>query len=362
MKYFIGVGLVRLTVVEALESILRFLGLWSATFAFRFRLSPRCGRAVPGRSPVPSGPAAAPPIMRAISSTRFSPVNRFTLVTVRRPWTFFSIRKWLRPHAAICGRWVMQRTWKRSPSDASFCPTTVATRPPMPASTSSKIRVLAAPASAAASVFKASMTRDSSPPDTILASGRRSSPTFGDRNNSPLSMPASVHCPSDSEVVSRTSNLVRSIARSASSASTSFANRGAASRRLADSFLAAVRNVRPASPSCCSISATVDCPPVSAVCSAVSRSRWAIASSSVPPCLRFSRSISARRSSTSCNRAGDASMLSVKSRSVKARSSSCALIPSRASRYGAKRGSIAASSPTRFQTRPRTTSAASSVS
>ncbi len=32
----------------------------------------------------------------------------------------------------------MQSTWNRSPSDASFCPTTVATRPPMPASTSSK--------------------------------------------------------------------------------------------------------------------------------------------------------------------------------------------------------------------------------
>ena len=74
----------------------------------------------------------------------------------------------------------MQRTWKRSPSARSFSPTTVATRPPMPASTSSKMSVLPG-WSAAASVLSASITRDSSPPDTMRASGRRSSPGFGDR-------------------------------------------------------------------------------------------------------------------------------------------------------------------------------------
>ena len=39
---------------------------------------------------------------------------------------------------AIWGRWVMVRTWLRSPSSRSFAPTAVAVSPPMPASTSSK--------------------------------------------------------------------------------------------------------------------------------------------------------------------------------------------------------------------------------
>ena len=52
-------------------------------------------------------------------------------------------------------------------------------------------------------------------------------------------------------------------------------------------------------------------------------------SASAGPCFRFSRSSSASRSSTSCSRAGEASMPSPKSRSVNASSSSCALMPSR---------------------------------
>ena len=74
-------------------------------------------------------PARAPPIILASSSTRSSNDRRLTEVTVR-PWrTAFSIWKWVVPAAAICGRWVMQRTWNCSPSRCSFSPTTVATRP-----------------------------------------------------------------------------------------------------------------------------------------------------------------------------------------------------------------------------------------
>src|SRR5258708_17802999 len=73
----------------------------------------------------------------------------------------------------------------------------------MPASTSSKIRPGAeslrgrsvAPLKpwrdVAMSVLMASMTRDSSPPDTILASGRRSSPGLGETKNSAASVPRS---------------------------------------------------------------------------------------------------------------------------------------------------------------------------
>ncbi len=58
-------------------------------------------------------------------------------------------------------------------------PTTSATAPPMPASTSSKISVLPG-ASVDASVLSASMMRDSSPPEAMRASGRTSSPGFGE--------------------------------------------------------------------------------------------------------------------------------------------------------------------------------------
>ena len=94
----------------------------------------------------------------------------------------------------------MQSTWNRSPSSCSLEPTTSATRPPMPASTSSKISVLVPrrrrAGSESPSVFSASMTRDNSPPDTIRASGRRSSPGFGETKNSAWSSPRSLHADS----------------------------------------------------------------------------------------------------------------------------------------------------------------------
>ena len=61
--------------------------------------------------------------------------------------------KCVAPCAAICGRWVMQSTWNRSASRCSRPPTTSATAPPIPASTSSKMSVLPG-ASVDASVFE----------------------------------------------------------------------------------------------------------------------------------------------------------------------------------------------------------------
>jgi hypothetical protein len=86
----------------------------------------------------------------------------------------------------------MHSTWNAEPSMRSLRPTTSAIRPPIPASTSSKISPGAeslggrSPVSvnpwrlAAVSVLMASMMRDSSPPETMRARGRSSSPGFGD--------------------------------------------------------------------------------------------------------------------------------------------------------------------------------------
>ena len=45
--------------------------------------------------------------------------RRSTLVRARSPADDFSIRKWRSAIAAICGRWVMQSTWRPSPSPRS---------------------------------------------------------------------------------------------------------------------------------------------------------------------------------------------------------------------------------------------------
>jgi hypothetical protein len=120
---------------------------------------------------------------------------------------------------------------------------------------------------------------------------------LGDRNSSPLSMPASLHCPSasTSQPHFESGALHRQVRElgfdllartSARLAPTGGQCPGGAQKRLAGigELLLDLGDRR--------LSA------VNAVCSAASRSRCAIASSSVPPCLRLRRSISASRSST----------------------------------------------------------------
>src|SRR5947207_2179564 len=86
----------------------------------------------------------------------------------------------------------------------------------MPASTSSKISPGAEPLGGrpsssfhprrelAVSVFIASISRDSSPPETMRASGRRSSPGFGETKNSARSVPLADHSPSGTLSAKRT--------------------------------------------------------------------------------------------------------------------------------------------------------------
>ena len=65
----------------------------------------------------------------------------------------------------------------------------LATAPPTPRSTSSKIIVAAVPASASAT-FSARMKRDSSPPDAIRVSGPNGAPGLVETSNSTRSVPA----------------------------------------------------------------------------------------------------------------------------------------------------------------------------
>src|SRR5215470_11326331 len=67
-------------------------------------------------------------------------------------------------------RCVTQSTWRPTAVARSFCPTASATRPPMPASTSSNTMVGTCSA-AARIVLIASIVRESSPPETTFASG-----------------------------------------------------------------------------------------------------------------------------------------------------------------------------------------------
>ena len=85
----------------------------------------------------------------------------------------------------------MHSTWDRLAERRSFSPTTAAVRPPMPASTSSKTSVRPG-CSPAPSVLNASMTRDSSPPEAMRASGRGSSPRFGGQEELAAVDPAAV--------------------------------------------------------------------------------------------------------------------------------------------------------------------------
>src|SRR5207237_783577 len=65
------------------------------------------------------------------------------------------------------GRWVTQRTWRPAAAVDSVWATTDATRPPMPASTSSKTSTGTRSARDSPD-FSASIVRDSSPPEPLL--------------------------------------------------------------------------------------------------------------------------------------------------------------------------------------------------
>ena len=90
--------------------------------------------------------------------------------------------------AATCGRWVTTRTWWSRASRASRRPTSTAARPPTPASTSSNT-MTGTGSAPAKTTSTASITRDSSPPDAPLCSGRSGAPGCGASSSSTSSTP-----------------------------------------------------------------------------------------------------------------------------------------------------------------------------
>ena len=78
-------------------------------------------------------------------------------------------------NAATCGRWVTTMTWDEVASRASRRPISTAALPPTPASTSSKT-IVAGGALPARHTSRASMMRESSPPEAPLRDRHRGAP------------------------------------------------------------------------------------------------------------------------------------------------------------------------------------------
>ena len=223
----------------------------------------------------------------------------------------FSIRNCVVPRAAICGRCVMHSTWNRRPAPGASrrrrrrrgrrC-----RHRPRRRSASCRARL------SAASVFSASMTRDSSPPETMRASGRSSSPGFGETKNSAWSMPRSLHAVRRQLAVVEPDLEPRPRHRELREQRLEVARKrdGAPSAALRDRSRATARKrggrrVERRWPD----PRRARLPPRQQL--ALARQRVALLRSrprSVGPYFRFSRSSSASRSSTCCSRPGDASM------------------------------------------------------
>ena len=131
----------------------------------------------------------SPATMRAISSTRASPVS--DLRADARPAGAHAL-----PHAHVVRRAGGDRRQVRDAEHLAplgggrraSARRPPATRPPIPESTSSKI-IVGTRSARARTALSASIVRESSPPDATRASGRTSSPGFADRRNSTRSRP-----------------------------------------------------------------------------------------------------------------------------------------------------------------------------
>ena len=189
----------------------------------------------------------------------------------------------------------MQRTWRPSPSARSRSPTTRAVLPPIPASISSKTSV---PAPAA----RAEAAQRQHHPRELAAGGgvaqrRRLDPGVG--RDAQLDRLAPVRRRSRRGAAPARPRAWRpAIASRSSSAATRFSSGPAASARPAlscsPSSLARAARPRPAPPRPRRRGPPA---PSSRSISARQRSAWASTDSTLPPCLRSSRSIASSRSS-----------------------------------------------------------------
>ena len=177
-------------------------------------------------------------------------------------------------------------------------------RPPIPASTSSKINV-GMPSSRARIVLSASITRASSPPDATRASGRASWPTLSATRNSTSSAPVAAASLFNARC---TRNRPSGMPRSGSRSSTAFARADAAACRFTLSRSAAAANAAAASATRDS-SARMSSAAVSMRSSSARASRPAASTAAIlPPCFFTSLKMRSRRRSTSSSRAGSSSI------------------------------------------------------
>src|SRR5512133_2355163 len=202
-----------------------------------------------------------PPSIRSSSSRRSSSSSISIRVCVGSPATFSTL-KCRSARLAICGRCVIVTIWERSPSRRSVCPTACAVWPPIPASISSKTRVILPPAAAAI----ASAMRESSPPDAVSATGANGRPAFGRIRNVTLSVPV---CDGDFSPSSTTNSpSPRPMPRSSSA--TASANGSAEAARASCSAAASSSTASRARSSSASASAAGSAPAARA-----SSSAWA---------------------------------------------------------------------------------------
>ena len=189
---------------------------------------------------------------------------------------------------------------------AASPPPPSAVRPPMPASTSSNTSVRAGLVAGAERLEREHDPRQLAAgrdprqrPGCLADVGREEELAAVDAAGA--ATPGAV-----SSVARRSSKRVPAIARSASSRSIAAAKRGPDPWRDADESRARRSRKRSRAASTAA-SAASRCRPVrrrARPAPVRARRPWPATSSSVGPCLRFSRSISASRSSTSCSRAG----------------------------------------------------------
>src|SRR3954449_12451608 len=118
--------------------------------------------------------------MRASSRTRSSPSTARMSVAVT-PCAVsgdLSTTRWVSANAATCARWVTTTTWCSRASRASRRPISPAAWPPTPASTSSNT-ITGTGSAPAKTTSMASITRESSPPEAPLCTGRGGAPGGG---------------------------------------------------------------------------------------------------------------------------------------------------------------------------------------
>src|SRR5512139_3578728 len=287
---------------------------------------------------------SAPEIIRASSLILSCFVNGFTPVATVPPAARFTTWRCSSAKAATCGRWVTQTTWERAASPFSRAPTRSATLPPLPVSISSNTSVRPPPPREAA--FRSdSITRDSSPPEAVEASGRISWPGFAENRNSASSNP---EAESAAGAASRDDSSARNLAPARSTFESSASTAGpilpAASRRRAESSPAARTASFSSRRSSSRTRPSSSRAPARASRSARSSPRWETRSPTSFPYFLFSLRISLNRASTRSRRSG--SSVALPARDARSRESSCTSSREERSLSAApdRRGSTAAAS------------------